>query len=479
MARRILKKLHSVLESKPKDNHNIEKRMALIEQQPTILNENPNPKHHHPFKAIDTKPAPVSKPQIKITDLKSECLRHIFTFLDFSDLLNVADANVRFKEVACLRFQAKYHTQTFAINSDRINIHSETMPYISTVDSPLETVGKFLKYFGASITRLAIFGNAHEFYLQWVECCVAKYCTSNLVEIFFYNHMNGNMLSEVTKPFPLVESVTIIQSHLSANISRLATWFPRLSNLKLIDNVASNPECIEQCLPNLKALVIWLHGNRKHGFTKSNLKEAIRLNPNIRDLWLQFYAFPINIDEFQVDLELCQSVAVNLTHLERFVWAPENDISSNYERIIFKKLKYFVTEAPVLHFQFKQLEEMELRRIRIPINQMIDFICRNKKLTKLMISLDFLNQRPSTSSDQISKIVKNLPKLSELIIDWRIFSLEDIAKLLWTCKSLVRLQLLNVCERMTQVGHQVIQKNLDATWKVIRTDSDLIFKRKM
>lgn len=415
---------------------------------------------------------------LKISDLKTECLKSVLEYLDFSDLMNAAEANDRLKEVACTVFGEKYRSQAFAINATKIGIHGESMPSISTKESPLETIGKFSKFFGPSITKLAIFGSTDEFYMQWVESCVSKYYSETLVELLFYNYVHGNMMSELRKSFPFVESVTIIQSRISLNISQFNKWFPQMRSLKLIDNMVCDARCIETHFPELETLVIWLHGSTKNGFTKSNLSEAIRLNPNIKDLWFQFYSFPVSSDELQVDQDLCRSVAINARKLERFVWAPDNNSLPNCDRIAFKTIKYFVTEAPVLQFSFKHLEEMEIRRIRVPINDMFDFICRNKKLIKLKITLDYMNLRPA-ASEQAQKMLKNLPKLSELIVDWRIFSTDDIMKLITGCKSLTKLQLLNISDRISQFAHQIAQRNIDYNWKVLRTESDFIFKRKI
>lgn len=83
------------------------------------------------------------------------------------------------------------------------------------------------------------------------------------------------------------------------------------------------------------------------------------------------------------------------------------------------------------------------------------------------------------STEQITKITKSLPKLTELILDWRIFLIEDVLKFLSACKLLTRLQLVNVSERMSQVAHQIAQRHIDSSWKVVKTESDFIFKRKI
>lgn len=420
--------------------------------------------------------------KIKLIDLKYDCIRSILTYLNFSDLMNVANANVYLKEVACNVFYEKYRMETFSINADRISIHgeSESMPFISTVESPLNAVGTFFKHFGPMLTKLAFFGSKDEFYAQWVENCIVKYCSGTLVEILLYNHVI-ELLSELRQPFPCVESVTIIQSRLSYNISKLEKWFPKMRKLKLIDSTTPNPACIEKHFPHLESLVIWLHGSRRGGFTKSNLNEIIRLNPNIQDLWFQFYSFPVNSDHLQIDQDLSRLIAVNLKNLDRFVWAPDNNATSNCDKITFKKLRYFISEAPIQHFSFRQLEGLELRRTRTSIHEIIDFICRNKKLTKLKVTLDFMNSRQA-SSEQITKIIKTLTRLNELAIDWRIFvGMDDVLKFLGSCKSLMRMHLVNVSERMAHVSHQIMQRHnsLDSSWKIIKTDSEIIFKRKI
>lgn len=417
------------------------------------------------------------KHRIKLPDLKNDCLKSIFEYLNFSDLLNVADVNDRLRAAACAVFTEKYQSHTFAINATQISIHGETSPCISTTMSPLETVGKFSKYFGQSIRKLALFGSPDAFYMQWVESCVSKYYTGTLNEILFYNYVHGEMMSELRKSFPLVESVTIIQSRLSANISQLNCWFPKMRSLKLIDNIAFDAKYIETHFPALETLVIWLHCRTKNGFDKSNICELIRVNPNIKELWLQFYSFPMTLEEHEIDQDLCHTIAVNAKQLERFVWAPQTNSMSNCDQIRFKSMKSFITESPVLQFSFKNLEELELRRIRAPINDIFEFVCRNKKLIKLKITLDMNAVRPA-AVEQVKKMIKSLQKISEIIVDWRIFSADDLMNLLLGCKSLTKLQLLNVGDRMAQFTHQINQRNLEHSWKVMRTESAIAFKRK-
>lgn len=194
------------------------------------------------------------KHPLKLIDLKYECLRSIFIYLDFTDLMSTANANVYLKEVASSVFYEKYQSETFSIASDRICVHGAPKPFISTKESPLKTVGKFFKNFGSSVTKLAFFGSNNEFYMQWVESCLTKYCTGSLVEISFYNHVH-ELMSNLRVPFSSVESVTIIQSRLSYNISQFNNWFPKLRQLKLIDNTAPHPACIEKHFPHLETLV--------------------------------------------------------------------------------------------------------------------------------------------------------------------------------------------------------------------------------
>lgn len=413
-----------------------------------------------------------------LTDLKENCLELIFEWLDFADLMHVAlayphDAHIR--EMATVIFCCKYRHQTFAVHADRISVHGEQTPCIAIGADPLETIGNFFKYFGKLLTKLAIFGTPNDLIEMWIDCCTSKYCTDTLTEIFFYNCKSGSTMNELSKPFLVLEGVTIIQSHLGENLSRFNVWFPKMRSLKLVDNVVTNPISIEAHFPELEALVVWLHGNTKTGFTKANLIEMIRLNPNLKELWFQFYSFSSTLDELQLDHDLCRMICVNLRHLERFVWAPDNITLPNCDRITFKKVRYFVSEGQAYQFSFKQLEELDLRRIKIPINEMIEFICRNKKLLILKISLDYLNFRQA-STEHVVKMAKNLPKLTELVLDSRLFAFEDALKFLSLCKSLVKLQLMNVYDRWTQLT-QMAQKHVDCSWKLVRTESDVVFKR--
>lgn len=423
--------------------------------------------------------------QRKITDLAHAYLQPIFEYLDFCDLMNVADTCKLFQDVARSVFTDKYGSQTFAINSDGITIHGKSSPCVPARVRPLESIGKFSKFFGHSIIKLAIFGTCDEYYLQWIESCVCRYYSANLVEIVFYNYEHRVMMDDLNVAFPAMHSVTIIQCHLSKNISQFNARFPHLRSLKLIDSIMCDPSCIEVNFPELETLVIWLHGTRKNGFTKSNIHEAIRLNPNIKDLWLQFYSFPPTAEELHADQDLCQMIASNLKQLERFVWVPNHEELPNGDRITFKSVRHFTSDSSFERLTFKQLEELELRRTSIPINELIEYICRNKKLTKLKITLDVINLH-TASSDQVSKLAKNLPTLTELSLDWHIFG-EACLKFLSACKSLYRLQLINIYGRMSYFTQQTIPKTIENlcsskaienNWEILRTANDLIFERK-
>lgn len=95
-----------------------------------------------------------SNDKLNITDLNQFCLEHIFTYLDFEDLLSVADANKYLRPATIAPFTQKYGTKwikfeysfpgQLSIKNDQIKIHN------------FKTFFQTLRSFGQSIHKLDI-----------------------------------------------------------------------------------------------------------------------------------------------------------------------------------------------------------------------------------------------------------------------------------------------------------------------------------
>lgn len=231
------------------------------------------------------------KSPLNITDLSDECLMYILCLLHLDALSVVAQVNIRFKQLVYDLLDEKCEAGKVSVST------SNRRQWLWIDDTPgkfvfkdLSDLQKFFHKTGVLITSLSISCSSlsHLHTYQKVEKSILELCSETLTSIV----IDSNLLpifSEITKVFHNVDELEFNGCELSENLSqRFDEYFPSVQRLTLINCKTRNPECIEthfECLEDLTVV-----GKRKNRmvFKKNNIKEALRQNPQIRRLVVDF-----------------------------------------------------------------------------------------------------------------------------------------------------------------------------------------------
>lgn len=223
--------------------------------------------------------------QLKLTDLIDDCLAHIFTYLDYHDLLSIAHTNKEIKQSADMAFTNKFGKSKFRLHV----ANQRRVPFIAMISGihfdiyELKTSLLLLRCFGHLIKKLHIdtlqTNTANRSGdLKYVLSYATKYSLQSLVELSLHNIPAGELESVVTKPFPKVQTLKLSKCHLSAEMSNFNEWFPVLRHFELTNSRLRDYTSIEKRFFHLETLSIVGSGKIP---TKS-IRTALKLNPKLR-----------------------------------------------------------------------------------------------------------------------------------------------------------------------------------------------------
>jgi len=201
--------------------------------------------------------------------LNDDCFQEIFSYLGGNDILNVIEANTRFKWPCEQVFKRKYCRFVIPV-SNTIVFESRTSAH--ALKHSINT----LKHFGHLITKLSI-----RFKLAKIGDlldAVAAMCGENLLE-FELDHVGIRVL----KPSLYANGVEKMTSFLS----NLSTQFKKLYRLKLayqnVSQICPYSDALIRTIPSLTSFeTSEPFGERI--FTEEKLKEFVRLNRQLERL---------------------------------------------------------------------------------------------------------------------------------------------------------------------------------------------------
>lgn len=219
------------------------------------------------------------KPRQMLIDLHFDCLEPIFKRLEFKDLLTMAQVSGRFVPIVSSIFAKKYALIKITFWEYKTEKRADVL---LLKEMPL--IVPFLQYFGDSISNLIVrFDDEHS--SQWlaIEQNILKFC-SGLKNLELEKCRKG-AFDSIEKPFQQLEVLSFISGHLGQTISNFNKWFPKLRHLTILHVNVANKYCIEETLPSLEHLDVKI-GSASKKFSRGNIDEALRLNPQLRSIHL-------------------------------------------------------------------------------------------------------------------------------------------------------------------------------------------------
>lgn len=351
-------------------------------------------------------------------NLDDHCLEKICEYLNFIDLLNLADTNQRLKRVTEAIFQRSYSGKLININtfflfntlepSQSETCWSENFDNVCALKSTLQ----FIRCFGHLITK---------FEVQYTNICskrdmisryISQFCSDSLKVIKFYDIKESDF-DDINQPFTKVKDVEFVDCRVGKNLSRFHSWFPKMQSLILSCSDLAEPINIATHFSSLQNLSL-------SGFTEpnyfKNIIAAFRLNPQLKRL---------ELGSFFKDAKFIQYISKYLQNLNslKINWDLNSVCNLENEVISFKNVKEFKLclyrnkPLPQLPFWFEQLEGFVLKTGCKLNHNFIDFLLKHSEITRLsLIGLGDSQDINNVNTNNKTLIAKTLPWLEKLYL---------------------------------------------------------------
>lgn len=409
---------------------------------------------------------------VSIADLDHNCLMVILDLLRLNDLARLACVNKHLKEMVYFYLGFKCLDRSVSIYSSISGVWLWTTEISDKfVFANLAEVSAYLRMCGHLISHLSICCAENCFKDQYkkVEKSVFENCSFTLTK-FKVTSALLPVMTELTKPLPNVTELELDGCELSANLcANFNILFPSVRRLVLKDCKAIDPKCIEVEFKHLKELIVFGYCQNRMVFTKDNIKAALRLNPQIRQLTVDFNSKSyrhVNNNEANFDLGFDFYRFVNeslpkLVSLEVYghvqfhaLYGTQKTEKSHFEgKIEFGTLKKLTVDCiygqrpdEIAPFSFKCLQELNLHDMNSFTDEWFNFITQNNGLVKLTI--DVSNEKSSGKRANIKRsdllaIVMKLPELQELHLRASSLEPKDVYSILRKRKTLMTICLRN------------------------------------
>lgn len=412
-----------------------------------------------------------SKEATKITDLNEKCLKHIFSQLEFSDLLNVANSTKQLREAAGEIYTARYGDRLVRYNGDamtRKGLETDVTDAAIIINDGRSCL-KMLRGFGALFTRLKLnFNRIGQKRSQAIAQTLNEYCPKTLIELEWHYCPVKSMNHAIGK-FIKLTSLRIVSGFVGLKMGQFTHLFPQLQRLELVDVEVAERKCVERTFHGLRHLKLSIESRKGTDFLKSNVKAALDLNP-------QLTSFSII---YGCDLKLLSYINDKLPLLETLeIQNARNKFYSSAEPIVvFNRVKNLTLDLvdskdsfTNIPFAFRCLRKFTLNACARYRDEWVDFAVQNQRLVelKLLNFHWFYVMKP----EQLMKIA-GMPRLSTLILDWRVDSSKSVTQFMDACQSLHELRL----SMRTRPERAAICAEVGKEWQTDIDEHFLSFKR--
>ncbi|XP_037049513.1 uncharacterized protein LOC119083821 [Bradysia coprophila] len=370
---------------------------------------------------------------LHLDNLNVDCLLNIFRMLSLPDLASVTGVCRNFRDIAAEAFKYEWKNKTIRLSNKDSN-------------SKLESTA-ILRNFGNQLQNVQIVFDKQRndtFFKLIIDKCSSQLKQVDLSSTCFNVHLERVLSKE--------------------NIQRFNDKFVNLKALRFENNIDDiiEPECIEQQFPALEELSL-----SGYPFVNQNVLQFIIVNPQIKSL------SSFHCNTLQDGVDMIRMIDQHLPRLERLgLWVHGRADMIEYQPRFLKALKHlkihsYGSTANLHHLSIsnERVEEMELELGSCDEN-VIDFICQYKELTKLAIRL--YSDSPFDCKF-LSELKKHLPKLTEIEICgfWRDLNHTDIVHFVHESKRLINFILRDGKRKDILDDMNQIRTKLDSThWSV-------------
>lgn len=348
-----------------------------------------------------------STSEMHINDVIQECVENIFMYLNFEDLINVANVSQYFRNCSYLPFSRKYSEKTIEFPAFPYNERYSLARRCDVKITHLRFALRTLRCFGHLITKInmtffdrGIMNSIRN--NSYILCHMNEYCAESLVKLSMLT-LDDSQIDLLQKPFVKVEEINIESSF---NVSRLNEFFPKVRRLSFSREY--DISCISKHFPQLEHLKINVNAKKVKEF--DGFVDALRSNPNLRSLSIKCYSNGYN---------LIKSVQPYLQSIE--ILDLETDLCST-------KMFETIHLPNVLEFKLhlKESNSWNLRNIPFTCSRLKEFTIGGKLIENELFYM-FINENPTIEkltfkyktkfiNDLIDKqeLMKALPSLKKI-----------------------------------------------------------------
>lgn len=375
---------------------------------------------------------------MQITDVYTDCLEHIFGYLELNDLNNVAEAHSHFLPAARLVYKRIHGAKTVKIrnSSHDLSVGTESETPSNIVNA---TTTSFIQNFGPLIEKMELDyfiqpGKEDRHHWREAERAIFRHCTKTLTDIMLVN-CRGKVFEEIREPFKNIKSVSIYDSFVDSVTVEFDQWFPNASKLELCLPPNRIPQYFKGRFRSLEEINLVIL-NHAHMYPYSiagfiYIRNFFRLNNQIKYLHVDS-----NFEDWASgQLEFLQFISRTLPQLKKLslMHFKMNRVDVS-KRIHFKNLTTFELQSTgyypenvSISFDNK-LKSLKLYTVSSTDPKWVHFITKNS-------SIAYLSYFPTVhyhqqTANQLLDIVKKLPNLMTINIQAHAISPKNLQQFL-------------------------------------------------
>lgn len=347
---------------------------------------------------------------VQLETLDDYALLHIFDYLDFIELLHMADLSRRFRSI----IGHHYMLGKYRIQHSIFRIADKKPPAITTnaiTIGQYEAAAEFLRNFGDLITSF----DFSSFYLSDTEIdalshVIEENCTNSLKQIKLCD-AGLKLVAQVKQSFNNVIEVDLSNFAHTYNIE-LNRIFPNMKTLNVEVQYPIELTSIVQYYPNLTNLQFTEVGYYDED---SILFDVLQLNPQLHSLKVNRF---FKAEELQfINKNLQELKTLELSSYPDHLFEPdENEIihMDNVKHFVLKEEHSTFRSHHQIPITFAHLQSIEIfsMKLSMPLQRLIQ---QNDKLK--MISLPWIETMESFA--RILDIVGQLNELEEIRLKWQ------------------------------------------------------------
>lgn len=408
---------------------------------------------------------------LQLVDINNDCLEEIFMYLDLMGLVNIAECDERFTSAAQSVYLRRYCKMKAYLYFE--TIHHE--PGKGEIRIHTNIAEALFRQFGHLISNLTVQWCNH--YEGSIEKTLLS-CRFDSLTVLRLIWLRSIDFQTLNKPFEKVEDLTIIQSFLSHELSRLNIWFPNLIRLKLYQVKFLQSETLKLKFPLLKHLEI---SNTLPTMSENLIIAILRINPQLESLTLRH----------NLDVKFLQSIAKCLPFVVKLeLWEPMDGFKIFREQTIsFENVKEFKLNArqgyDLNHMPFKfNLQSLTLAGFNMFNGNTLNFIKQHQELRTLclMPEITFVDD---LTYDNVTSIIESLLQLVVLEFCADNFTADQLILLLSMNKNLKKMRFTFLLPpdfvetlRQAATAEWILTEQLVKSYSVIFEYYEMTFERK-